>query len=79
MSEIRKRQDWTLWLKIFKTIKNTIDTVSSELELMRQNLTESFVKDEKKEEVLNEIKKYYLKRKYVLRINETLNKFASRS
>lgn len=23
MSEIRKRQDWTLWLKIFKTIKNT--------------------------------------------------------
>ena len=23
MSEIRKRQDWTLWLKIFKKIKNT--------------------------------------------------------
>jgi molecular chaperone HscB len=62
-------------------LQTEFDTVWSNLEAEGQPLLESYARlpETDKTEALERIKIYYLKRKYLLRIKETLSTFANRS
>jgi len=60
--------------------KNTFDKVQNDLESLEESLfttVKSHLENVSNETSLEEVKNYYLKKRYLLRIKENLNKFAS--
>ena len=64
--------------------QNNFDKVQNDLKVLESNLLkevnphlENYDDNESNEEELNSIKNYFLKKRYLLRIKENLNKFAS--
>ena len=67
--------------EVVSGLQTEFDTVCGNLEAETQPLLENYAElaEDQKGEALEHIKIYYLKRKYLLRIKETLSTFANRS
>ena len=61
----------------FDKVKDDLKRLESGIFHEVQDTLENYTDDSTNEEQLNEIKNYYLKKRYLLRIQENLNKFAS--
>ena len=66
--------------KIIDKVNNELDAKQTELVKLITPFTDNLetLSDEDREKELKKLKDYYLKRKYLLRINERLDKFAAR-
>lgn len=61
----------------FQKTKSDIENLESSLYNEIKTILEDYKEEKEQASELIEVKKYYLKRKYILRIKENLNKFAS--